>query len=123
MENETVIPSLENTPAVGQPAVTSPSKSNALLPIVLTLVISGVVFGVGGFYLGSQSNRALAPENPSPAPLMAEQDPSTPPLQTAASLISDGTAYMVMKFSKEGNTITPADVQAKWKQVIETIQW
>lgn len=123
MENETVIPSLENTPAVGQPVVTSPSKSNALLPIVLTLVISGVVFGVGGFYLGSQSNRALAPENPSPAPLMAEQDPSTPPLQTAASLISDGTAYMVMKFSKDGNTITPADVQAEWKQVIETIQW
>lgn len=30
---------------------------------------------------------------------------------------------MVMKFSKDGNTITPADVQAEWKQVIETIQW
>lgn len=87
MENETVIPSPENTPAVDQPAVTSPSKSNALLPIVLTLVISGVVFGVGGFYLGSQSNRALAPENPSPAPLMAEQDPSTPP--SSNSSISD----------------------------------
>jgi len=32
-----------------------PAKTNLVMPILLTLIISGAIFGIGGYFLGKQS--------------------------------------------------------------------
>lgn len=58
MENQQVANpnvSVNPTPIVQQPVLVQ-KKSNLIMPILLTLVISGVVFGFGGYYFGEQSS-------------------------------------------------------------------
>jgi len=60
MENQPIInPSDISSinPPVNQPSIPPQIKSNLMMPILTTLLVSAVLFGVGGYYLGAQSSK------------------------------------------------------------------
>lgn len=61
MENQLITSpsdiSSNNQAVVNQPLIPPQTKPNLILPILLTLLISGVVFGFGGYYLGISANK------------------------------------------------------------------
>jgi hypothetical protein len=59
MENQTVINSSVNPTPSSQQSTPQQPKTNIIMPILLTILISGVVFGFGGYYFGSQQKTPL----------------------------------------------------------------
>lgn len=90
MKNQIPTNSPENNnvnPAVDKPIASPANKTSLLLPVLITFVISGAVFGLGGYYVGVQTitqqnsgqitNPTLTPQNPSPSP-SAQAQPQSP---------------------------------------------
>ncbi len=61
MENQSAINPSENVPVnstpVSQPTIQPQTKVNLIAPILLTMLISAVVFGFGGYLLGKLTNK------------------------------------------------------------------
>lgn len=59
MENQSVASSPENNPVnpapISQPSTPIQSKTSLFVPVLLTILISAVVFGLGGYYLGTRT--------------------------------------------------------------------
>lgn len=60
MENQPIINSSDTSPVNSAPATSAPApqqtKTNLLIPILLTVLVSAAIFGYGGYYLGKQSD-------------------------------------------------------------------
>ena len=60
MENQstTNTPDISSTNpvAINQPLIPPQTKTNLMMPILVTFLVSAVLFGFGGYYLGKQSN-------------------------------------------------------------------
>jgi len=61
MENQTIINPSDTSSAnpllVNQPQLSSQTKSNLMMPVLLTVVVSAAVFGFGGYYLGRMASK------------------------------------------------------------------
>jgi hypothetical protein len=59
MENQPIANSPEttliNSAPISQTPVTTQAKTNLLIPILTTALVSAIIFGLGGYYLGKQS--------------------------------------------------------------------
>lgn len=88
MENHTITNPVETTPVnsapVNQPPVTQ-VKMNLLVPILSTILLSAVVFGLGGYFLGKQSIN-LNNTDPQTVSKVKNQQQPTP---TSAPLIEN----------------------------------
>lgn len=100
MENQPILNPLETTPInsnsapINQVPAPAYAKTNLLVPILLTLLVSAVVFGFGGYYLGkhspNNSQQYISNQNvpitnvPEASPTQYMQSPSAVP--TKASL-------------------------------------
>jgi hypothetical protein len=59
---------------LAQPSIPPQTKTNLVMPIVLTLLVSGVIFGFGGYYLGKQqsNSQTYSVKQPIPSPSTQE---------------------------------------------------
>lgn len=64
MENQTTINASDissiNQALDNRPSLPSQTKTNFVLPILLTVLVSASIFGFGGYYLGQRSNLNLS---------------------------------------------------------------
>lgn len=90
MENQPINNSSDisstNPPVVNQPSISIQTKTNLMMPILVTLLASAILFGGGGYYLGKQSS-VVSQQSPSvyisPSPAnSAVSSPTTSPLES-----------------------------------------
>jgi hypothetical protein len=97
MENQNIVNPTEDTPVitapVDQPPIPAQAKTNLLLPILSTLLISGIVFGFGGYYFGKQ--QSITNQNQPTTTLPTEVSPS--PTDTATQV---GSTTYTSSFEK-----------------------
>lgn len=90
MENQPIANSSNNFPVNSAPLTQSPipsqTKVNLLIPMVLTVLVSAVIFGLGGYYLGRQSTRSAN------LPSSETQNPLATSVPTSATK-SDWVSY------------------------------
>lgn len=74
-----------NSTRANQPSIPSQTKTNLMLPVLLTLLVSGVIFGFAGYYLGKQGsqpqqyvnqNQPVATSSPETSSLQSQLSPS-----------------------------------------------
>src|SRR3990167_7565819 len=51
-----------NSTVINQPLILPQTKTNLMMPILATLLVSAVLFGAGGYYLGTQSSKTSSSE-------------------------------------------------------------
>lgn len=70
--------SSSNLTSVGQPTLPPQTKTNLMMPILVTFLVSGVVFGFGGYFLGKQSSNPQNISTESTQPTTTEMNDSKP---------------------------------------------
>ena len=82
MENQPITNSSETTPINSAPIVQSPTpiqtKTNLVVPILLTVLVSAIVFGVGGYFLG----KSISGNTQEPVAVSNPQNLPTPTITT-----------------------------------------
>lgn len=83
MENQSITNPSETTPInsvpIVQPYAPVQTKTSLVMPILLTVLVSGILFGVGGYYLGKQlsdSAQQLVANQNQPATAMPKISPT-----------------------------------------------
>lgn len=103
MENQPITNPLEttsvNSAPISQPPVPTQVKTNLLIPILLTFLVSAIVFGFSGYYLGTQNSRSTS---------LTENANVQPTPTTQSSLV---------------NTTSPTIIPTEKPQVDETASW
>jgi hypothetical protein len=94
IENSSYTPSV-NIPSINQSPASSQPKTNLMISILLTLLVSGIVFGFGGFYLGKQSASSSQITNyPQLVPTqMVSSSPTSIPSPTISEAMVGWQAY------------------------------
>lgn len=90
MENQPIINSSDissvNSVPVDQSPVPQQTKTNLLIPMLLTVLVSAVIFGMGGYYLGKQSAKPqqdnYASSSITPTPITESAVPTATPIAT-----------------------------------------
>ena len=77
---------LTNVPA--EQSSTRKRNANLLLPVLVTFLITALVFGLGGYYFGTISGQSLATKTSGPVTSLSSTDPSPTPTITAESVAS-----------------------------------
>jgi hypothetical protein len=111
MENQPITNSPETTPInstpISQPTAPIQTKTNLVVPILLTVLVSAIVFGVGGYYLGKQpSNNVQQPvanPNQPTTTLPTEVLPSPTNTPTPVSLTTYTSSFEKLSFKYPTN--------------------
>lgn len=101
MENQPIANPSENTPVdsipISQPTAPTQFNTNLLVPILSSILLSGIVFGFGGYYLGVKQNsvanneqKPLETVTSTPQTQNIAASPTTIPSITAQSKTYDG---------------------------------
>lgn len=111
MENQNPL-NLPESNVVNQPASqlqnSSTNKTNLFLPVLVTFLVSAVVFGFGGYFLGRQSSVAQTMtqhEKPKPIPIATNEPSASPTSDTTSQLktyINDTYGYSIRYEPSEG---------------------
>lgn len=110
MENQSIANpsdiSSTNPATVNQPYIPPQTKTNVMMPILVTLLVSAVLFGFGGYYLGKQqsNSQTYSVNQPTPSPLTQEIITITPP-----SPNSEKSTYSNQKFAFDYPKLWTAD--------------
>ncbi|RJQ35727.1 hypothetical protein C4559_06570 [Candidatus Microgenomates bacterium] len=96
MENQPITNSSDisstNPVLANQPPIQPQTKTNLIMPIVITLLVSGVVFGLGGYFFGKQSlptQKVVENIQTSPTAISSPTPFSSP---SVAPTVSDSTS-------------------------------
>jgi hypothetical protein len=119
MENQSMTNFSETTPIsserIKQPPVHVQSKTNLIVPILLTILVSATVFGVGGYYYGKQSP-VVNFEDKQPTVDVSPQPTQIEQVAPAPSIITVVDPSSTPKPSKKLTYSLPAN----WKTLIDT---
>lgn len=92
MENQPIVNLSETTPVnstpISQSSIPPQTKTNLIRPVLLTLLVSGVVFGFGGYYLGKNSPNSSKEKSGVQQDEMISSPSPTPIIKTFPTSIS-----------------------------------
>lgn len=110
MENQPIVNSSETAPINSAPINQAPTpvyvKTSLFVPILLTLLVSAIVFGFSGYYLGMQNSKSTA---------MTENTDIQPTLTTQSNVTTTPSPTITSPTEKPQN-----DETANWKKYAET---
>lgn len=116
MENQPVTNPSENSTLPSQPPVAVQTKTSLIVPILLTVLISAAVFGVGGYYFGKKSlptnttqYQAETSPNPSIIPSPTSQQLPTQTISPTIENTENQIGYIKSVFTKDGRNYLTID--------------
>ncbi len=115
MENQPIntpgAPLVSPTP-VNQSAVSVPTKTNLILPILVTFLASGLIFGIGGYYFGRQATTSQKSTNQTELVPTSSPEPSP-----AASLKMYTSSFEKLTFKYPSDwKLSPIQPQSNFPQ-------